>query len=98
MEIADPVMLFSSKLNLCFYMQYLLSRGESNVFEACANGAAVAGKTVAAVVTNYIAFMALLAWVNATLSWLGGRVGYGELSFEVRTANANSDNRKKYSL
>ena len=54
------------------------------MFEACANGAAVAGKTVAAVVTNYIAFMALLAWVNATLSWIGGRVGYGELSFEVK--------------
>ena len=59
-------------------------REEINVFEACANGVAVAGKTVATVLLNYIAFMSLLAWLNATLAWLGGRVGYPELSFEVR--------------
>ena len=57
--------------------------GETNVFEACANGATVAGKTVAAVMVNYIAFLGLLAWINATLAWLGERVGYPELSFEV---------------
>ena len=57
---------------------------DSNVFEAAANGAAVASKTVAAVISCYIAFLSMLALINATLSWLGGRVGFPELSFEVR--------------
>jgi len=55
---------------------------EINVFEATANGAAVASKTVAAVIGCYIAFLSLLAFINAVLSWLGGRVGFPELSFE----------------
>jgi len=54
-----------------------------NVFEAAANGAAVAAKTVGAVVSSYIAFMSILAFINATLSWLGGRVGFPQLSFEA---------------
>ena len=60
---------------------------EVNVFEAGASGAAVAAKTVSVVVAGYIAFMSILAFVNATLSWLGGRVGYSELSFEVSTCS-----------
>ena len=55
------------------------------MFEAFANGVAVAGKTAIIAVTNYIAFMAMLAFLNATLSWLGERVGHPELSFEVRS-------------
>ena len=55
------------------------------MFEAFANGVAVAGKTAIIAVTNYIAFMAMLAFLNATLSWLGERVGHSELSFEVRS-------------
>ena len=54
-----------------------------NVFEAAANGAAVASKTVAAVVSSYIAFLSMLAFINESLSWIGGRVGFPELSFEV---------------
>ena len=53
------------------------------MIEAAANGAAVAGKTVAAVTVNLLAFLSVLAFINATLSWIGGRVGYPELSFEV---------------
>ena len=53
--------------------------------EAAANGSAVAGKTVVAVVVNYIAFLGLLGFINATLGWFGGRVGYPELSFDVKT-------------
>ena len=52
------------------------------MFEACANGASIAGKTAAIIVINYIAIISLLAWLNATLNWLGGRVGYPEFSFE----------------
>ena len=54
------------------------------MFEACANGVTVAGKTAGVVIMNYIAFMAMLSFLNATLSWLGERVGNPELSFEVR--------------
>jgi pyrimidine nucleoside transport protein len=61
-----------------------LARGDDvNVFEAAANGAAVASKTVGAVIACYIAFLSMLAFINATLSWLGGRVGFPELSFEL---------------
>jgi nucleoside permease NupC len=54
------------------------------VFEASANGAAVAGKTATAVLLNYISFIAFLYWVNATLDWIGDHVGFDGLSFEVR--------------
>lgn len=55
------------------------------MFEAAANGSAVAGRTVMTVVVNYISFMSILYFVDATLSWFGGRVGFPELSFEVST-------------
>ena len=64
-------------------------RNERNVFEAFANGVAVAGKTAGVVIMNYIAFMAMLSFLNATLSWLGERVGHPELSFEVRSTLLN---------
>ena len=66
-----------------------LHREEINVFEAAANGAAIASKTVAAVLGCYIAFLSMLAFINATLSWLGGRVGYEELSFDVSSVSSN---------
>jgi len=60
-----------------------LERGEeTNVIEAGANGATVAGKTVVAVVVNYIGFLGLLGFINAFLSWIGQNVGFADLSFE----------------
>ncbi len=56
---------------------------ETNVIEAGANGASVAGKTVVAVVVNYIGFLGILAFIDAFLSWAGENVGYSELSFQV---------------
>ncbi len=53
------------------------------MFEAAANGSAVAGKTVLNVVVNYISFMSLLAFVDATLWWIGERVGFSGLTFGV---------------
>ena len=70
-------------MNVTFFIIFFSE--ETNVFEACANGASVAGRTAAVVVVNYIAFMGILAFFNATLAWLGGRVGNPELSFEVRS-------------
>lgn len=40
-------------------------------------------KLVANIGANLIAFLALLAFVNAALSWLGAMVGVQELSFQV---------------
>ncbi|XP_077999827.1 solute carrier family 28 member 3-like [Glandiceps talaboti] len=56
---------------------------ERNVIEAASNGASTAVSLVANIAANLIAFIALLAFVNAVLGWLGGMVGYPELSFEV---------------
>ena len=66
-------------------------RAETNVFEACASGASVAGKTVGAVLINYIAFISILAFLNSTLSWLGSMVDYPELSFEVHILSPKSN-------
>ncbi|ESN95918.1 hypothetical protein HELRODRAFT_178835 [Helobdella robusta] len=61
-----------------------LPKGEDvNIFEAAANGCNMAAKVVCSVLACYIAMMALLAFLNATLEWLGGRVGYPQLSFEL---------------
>ena len=62
---------------------YFVHREDTNVFEAGANGAAIAGKTALTVIIDYIAFLAVLSWVDAALSYFGARVGHPELSFEV---------------
>ena len=71
-------------LTACVHFMYI--REETNVIEASANGATVAGKTVVAVVVNYIGFLGLLGFINATLKWIGGNVGFDDpgLSFEVK--------------
>ena len=38
---------------------------------------------VASIAANLIGFVALLGFINATLVWLGERVGVEELSFQV---------------
>ncbi|CAD5117032.1 unnamed protein product [Dimorphilus gyrociliatus] len=55
---------------------------ERNVAEAAANGAGVAGQTVAAVICNMLAFISMLGFVNASLGWIGDRVGVDGLSFQ----------------
>ncbi|XP_077934966.1 sodium/nucleoside cotransporter 1 isoform X2 [Halichoerus grypus] len=53
-----------------------------NLLEAASNGATVSVKLVGNIGANLIAFLALLAFVNAALSWLGAMVGAQELSFQ----------------
>ncbi|EDL28103.1 mCG142628 [Mus musculus] len=61
-----------------------LPRGEErNILEAASNGATEAISLVANVAANLIAFLAVLAFVNATLSWLGEMVDFRGLSFQV---------------
>jgi len=59
-------------------------RKDGNVFEAATNGAMISVKLVAAIIVNVIAFLSLLAFVNATLTWFGDRVGVENLTLEVR--------------
>lgn len=52
--------------------------------EAASVGAMGAIKLIANVIVNLVAFIALLSFLDATLSYFGSRVGYPELSFDVR--------------
>ena len=60
------------------------STPERNAMEAAANGAMNAIKLVAGICACLIAFMGIIGFVNATLAWLGSRIGKPELSFQVR--------------
>ncbi|XP_059163816.1 solute carrier family 28 member 3-like [Physella acuta] len=56
---------------------------ESNVIEAACSGAIMSTGIIACVMVNVMAFLSLLNFVNATLNWLGTRVGVANLSFEL---------------
>lgn len=51
--------------------------------EAASAGAAISVKVVANIAANLIAFLAVLAFINAALSWLGDMVDVQGLSFQV---------------
>uniref|UniRef100_H2ZUV3 Sodium/nucleoside cotransporter n=1 Tax=Latimeria chalumnae TaxID=7897 RepID=H2ZUV3_LATCH len=57
--------------------------GGRNLIEAASLGASTAVPLVANIAANLIAFLALLEFLNAVLSWLGNMFDYQELSFEV---------------
>lgn len=59
------------------------SRKYSNLLEAAAAGASQSIALVANIAANLIAFIALLAFANAVIAWLGGFVCLPDLSFEV---------------
>ncbi|XP_054571514.1 sodium/nucleoside cotransporter 2 isoform X1 [Eptesicus fuscus] len=61
-----------------------LPRGkETNILEAASNGATDAIGLATNVAANLIAFLAVLAFVNAALSWLGELVDIQGLTFQV---------------
>ncbi|EHB03228.1 Sodium/nucleoside cotransporter 1 [Heterocephalus glaber] len=61
-----------------------LSYGDAqNLVEALSSGAAASVKVVANIATNLIAFLAVLAFINAALSWLGALVDIPGLSFQL---------------
>lgn len=53
------------------------------MLEAVSQGATSAVGLVASIVVNLIAFLALLAFFDAVLSWLGGMLDCPQLSFSV---------------
>ncbi|XP_051953713.1 sodium/nucleoside cotransporter 2-like isoform X1 [Xyrauchen texanus] len=57
--------------------------GEQNVLEAVSNGASASIGIVANIAANLIAFLAILNFINAALSWLGSMVGYPEVTFDL---------------
>ncbi|KAJ8391572.1 hypothetical protein AAFF_G00087130 [Aldrovandia affinis] len=59
------------------------SGGEQNVLEAASNGASASIGLVANIAANLIAFLAILDFINASLSWLGGMVGYPDITFQL---------------
>ncbi|XP_052800358.1 solute carrier family 28 member 3-like [Mya arenaria] len=61
---------------------------EHNLIEAASNGATASLKIIGAILVNVIAFLSLLAFLNATLTWIGHRVGIYEpdLTFELITS------------
>ena len=54
------------------------------MIESASTGAIAAIKVVASVAANLIAILGLVAFLDAALSYFGSRVGYPELSFQVR--------------
>jgi len=61
----------------------LYNRAYVNFIDAAAAGAANAIPLVANIAANLIAFVAILTFINATLTWLGERVGVENLTYEV---------------
>ena len=58
-------------------------RKSRNLLEAASSGASSSIKLIANIAVNLMAFIALLAFVDATLSWIGTMVDHPELSFRV---------------
>ncbi|XP_051918323.1 sodium/nucleoside cotransporter 1 isoform X2 [Hippocampus zosterae] len=56
---------------------------ERNILEAASSGASASITLVANIAANIIAFLAILAFINEALSWLGGMVGYPEVTFQL---------------
>lgn len=66
------------------------NRDAQNVLEAASNGAAISVKVVANIAANLIAFLAVLAFINAAFSWLGDTVDIQGLSFQVQLWQART--------
>ena len=62
-----------------------IGRDAQNLLEAASSGAALSVKVVTNIAANLIAFLAVLDFINAALSWLGNMVDIQGLSFQVRS-------------
>ncbi|XP_077378084.1 solute carrier family 28 member 3-like [Festucalex cinctus] len=60
-----------------------IERESSNLLEAASKGAIFAVSLVASAVSNLLSFIALLAFFDAALSWLGAMFDYPQLSFSL---------------
>jgi pyrimidine nucleoside transport protein len=62
---------------------FTVNREEANLVDAAASGASNAVMLVSNIAANLIAFIAILEFINVTLTWFGQRVGIEELTFQV---------------
>uniref|UniRef100_A0A8C4YHY6 Solute carrier family 28 member 3 n=1 Tax=Gopherus evgoodei TaxID=1825980 RepID=A0A8C4YHY6_9SAUR len=61
-----------------------MEKGDSkNLLEAASQGASASIPLVANIAVNLIAFLALLSFVDSSLSWLGNMFNYPQLNFEI---------------
>ncbi|XP_018429584.1 PREDICTED: solute carrier family 28 member 3 [Nanorana parkeri] len=61
-----------------------LEKGDArNILEAASQGASASIPLVANIAVNLMAFLSLLAFFNAALSWLGNMFDFPQLSFEI---------------
>ncbi|XP_061881854.1 solute carrier family 28 member 3-like [Entelurus aequoreus] len=60
-----------------------IEEGSTNLLEAASRGATFAVGLAVNVVVNLMVFLALLAFVDAALSWLGAMFDYPQLSFSL---------------
>ena len=58
-------------------------RSERNLIEVASAGATNSIALVGSVAVNVIAFLSILKFVNATLTWFGDRAGVKDLTFQV---------------
>lgn len=67
------------------FRRFLVFSPHNSIIEAASAGASASIKIVANIAVNLIAFIAMLRFVNATLTWFGHRVGLvaPELTFQV---------------
>jgi nucleoside transporter len=64
--------------------KFVIDAGETvNIFDAAAQGAAVAVQLALNIGGQLIAFISLVAFANATLGYFGAYVGYPELTFQL---------------
>ncbi|CAL1595991.1 unnamed protein product [Knipowitschia caucasica] len=56
---------------------------EQNILEAASSGASTSIGLCANIAANLIAFLAILDFINKSLQWFGGMVGYPTLTFEL---------------
>ncbi|XP_031603153.1 sodium/nucleoside cotransporter 1 [Oreochromis aureus] len=69
---------FKSKQNI-----KVASGDEQNILEAVSSGASASIGLVANIAANLIAFLAILGFINSALKWLGGMVGYPDVTFQL---------------
>lgn len=69
---------------LCYAFFFFHWKSESNnLLEAASQGASSSILLVANIAVNLISFLALLAFVDSALSWVGSLFDYPQLNFEV---------------
>ena len=70
--------------DMLYFQKNPYSREALSIFDAARIGAKGCIKVVGYVVSNIMAFTAIIQFLNATLGWFGARVGVEGLTFQVK--------------